>query len=89
MHRVHQPSTLEGEQAVAREGGNSKTAFSRTSTHVWDLEEFKAWIDSRKQATPSAKTSASAGLDVSRPRDGEITKICFCPGTTLRGICVF
>ena len=31
---------------------------------VWDLEEIEAWIEGRKQASRSAKTSTSSGPDV-------------------------
>ncbi|GAA3990714.1 hypothetical protein GCM10022279_12330 [Comamonas faecalis] len=31
---------------------------------VWDLAEVEAWIDDRKQASRSVKTSASVGPDV-------------------------
>lgn len=31
---------------------------------VWDLEEVEAWIEDRKQASPSAKTHSSSGPDV-------------------------
>jgi len=35
---------------------------------VWDLEEIEAWIEERKQASRSAKSTAPAGPDVRRRR---------------------